>query len=236
MRGFNLISMIVYHFMWDLVYLYHIEIPWYQTTAAYVWQQFISWTFIFLSGFCVFLGKKSMNRGIQVSIGGMIITLTTLLFLKEQVVVFGILTFLGFAMIVVSILRKYLVKIPPVAGFLGSFMLFFLFRNCNRGTLGFETINLMKLPEELYKGYVMSFLGFPDPKFSSTDYFSFFPWIFLFLMGLYLYQYLIVKNNRTLWMRPSIPWIAWIGKYSFFIYLLHQPVLYFILIVVFRNR
>jgi uncharacterized membrane protein len=225
--------MIIYHFIWDLVYLYQIEIPWYQTAAAYVWQQLISWTFIFLSGFCVLLGSKSMKRGIQVSIGGIIITITTLLFLKEQAVVFGILTFLGFAMIVVSLLRKYIVKIPPIQGFLGSFILFFLFRNCNRGTLGFETLTIMKLPKELYDGYVMSFLGFPDPQFSSTDYFSFFPWIFLYMMGVYFYQYIIVKEKRKLWMQPAIPWIAWVGKYSFYIYLVHQPVLYLILTVVF---
>ena len=52
LRGVTLISMIAYHGMWNLVYLFGVQAPWYRGTPGYLWQQSICWTFILLSGFC----------------------------------------------------------------------------------------------------------------------------------------------------------------------------------------
>ena len=53
--------MISYHFLWDLVYLYNADIPWYKSHGAHIWQQSICWTFILLAGFSWHLGKKHMK-------------------------------------------------------------------------------------------------------------------------------------------------------------------------------
>ena len=37
-RGITIIEMISYHFLWDLVYLYNADIPWYKSHGAYIWQ------------------------------------------------------------------------------------------------------------------------------------------------------------------------------------------------------
>ena len=48
-RGLTLISMIVYHFVWDMVYLYGAEWTWFEDST--LWQQSICQTFVILSGF-----------------------------------------------------------------------------------------------------------------------------------------------------------------------------------------
>ena len=51
-RGITIISMIIFHTLWDLVYIYNVDIDWYKGSYGYLWQQGICWTFILLSGFC----------------------------------------------------------------------------------------------------------------------------------------------------------------------------------------
>ena len=63
-RGIVLISMIVYHCSWNLVYIYGVKWPWYHGTGAYVWQQSICWTFLLLSGFCWEMGGQHIERGL----------------------------------------------------------------------------------------------------------------------------------------------------------------------------
>ena len=69
-RGLALINMIAYHACWDLVYMFGMDWKWYKSEAAYVWQQGICWTFIFLSGFCWSMGRHHIKRGFTVFAGG----------------------------------------------------------------------------------------------------------------------------------------------------------------------
>ena len=52
LRGLDLISMMLYHGMWDAVYLFGVVVPWYSAGQGRLWQQSICWVFILLSGFC----------------------------------------------------------------------------------------------------------------------------------------------------------------------------------------
>ena len=232
-RGMVLVSMLLYHFCWDLVYLHGVDFPWYESSAVYVWQQSICWVFILLSGFCWSMGKHPLKRGIIVFLAGAVISLVTLLFLPEERVIFGVLTFLGCSMLITIPLERLLKKIPPIAGLLGSVVLFVLLRNINTGFLGFGDWNICKLPTRLYHGYFMTFLGFPENSFFSTDYVSLFPWYFLFLTGYYTYCML----SKGLWLTKlfenGIPPFTFLGRHSLLIYMLHQPIMYGILWVCF---
>ena len=57
LRGLDLISMMLYHGMWDLVYLFGVSAPWYGSWQGELWQQSICWVFLLLSGFCLPLGR-----------------------------------------------------------------------------------------------------------------------------------------------------------------------------------
>lgn len=43
LRGLDLISMMLYHGMWDLVYLFGVSAPWYGSWQGELWQQSIRW-------------------------------------------------------------------------------------------------------------------------------------------------------------------------------------------------
>ena len=58
LRGFSLVSMILFHACWDLVYLFGYDWLWYKGTPGYLWQQSICWMFILISGFCMGLKQE----------------------------------------------------------------------------------------------------------------------------------------------------------------------------------
>ncbi len=229
-RGIVLLSMIVYHFSWNMVYMYGAKWAWYRSTGAYIWQQSICWTFILLSGFCWSMGKAPLKRGLLVFGSGLLVTAVTLVVMPYNRVVFGVLTCMGSAMLLMIPFDKILKKVAPELGMIGSFALFVLTRDINRGCLGFESFRWISLPESWYRNLFTAYLGMPSIDFYSTDYFSLIPWIFLFLTGYFLYG-LCKKRKILQWeiFQKKLPFFDFLGKHSLIVYLLHQPILYFLL-------
>lgn len=229
LRGLTLISMILYHGMFDLVVLYDVPVPWFFRTPGYLWQQSICWIFILLSGFCWRLGRVPWKRGILISLCGLLITVVTFVFLPSERILFGILSFTGAAMLALIPLTGILQKVQPHAGLLFSALLFFLTRNVNSGYLGFESVVLGEVPNVFYQGLLTAAVGFPAPGFFSGDYFSFIPWIFLYLCGYFLYGILMEKESMKRLLCRRAGFLEWIGRNSLFLYMLHQPLLMLIL-------
>lgn len=226
-RGIVLLSMIAYHFSWNMVYMYGAKWSWYRSTGAYIWQQSICWTFIILSGFCWSMGKHPFKRGLMVFGGGVLVTVVTIAVMPQNRVVFGVLTCIGSCMLLLIPLDKFLKKIPAETGALISFALFVLMRNINRGFLGFESWKLLALPRNLYQNLLTAYVGMPPVSFYSTDYFSLIPWFFLFVTGYFLYG--VCKKYdwlRVEFLQTRIPAVDYLGKRSLLVYLLHQPVIY----------
>ena len=231
LRGLNLISMIAYHALYNLNYLYGHPMKWYRSTPGYIWQQSICWTFIFLSGFCLELGRSDtshqLRRGLLLTFCGLIITLTTVLVMPDSIIIMGVLSFFGLAVLITALLKPALNHIPAALGLISSILLFFLTREVNTGWLGFEHLRILQLPDGLYHSNLMMLLGFPYPGFYSTDYFSVLPWIFLFWSGMYTWKLfsaaglLPVSFLKKCGFRP----LEWIGRHTLLIYMLHQPVL-----------
>lgn len=233
-RGINLVSMIMYHTTWDLVYIFGMNWDWFHTELAYIWQQLICWIFIALSGFCWSLGKKQLKRGIQVFCAGLIVSLVTEIFMPDERVRFGILTCLGASMLLLIPLEKLLKNVPAKVGIVVSSVLFILFRGINDGYIGFENIFvLFELPDSLYHmGDIATFIGFTDKSFWSTDYFSLFPWFFLYLAGYFLYHTMGEKSWKKLQEKKSLGrfW-SFLGKNSLVVYMIHQPIVYGVLLL-----
>ncbi len=225
-RGFLLIHMIAYHGMWDLVYLFGLKAPWYTGSAGYLWQQFICWSFILLSGFCWAMSRSHAKRGLLVFGGGAVVSLVTILLMPQNRILFGILTCIGSCVLLMIIAEKLLKNVPAAAGLGVSFGLFLLLRNIPSGALGFESHVICLLPETLYRDLFTAYLGFPPRGFFSADYFPLFPWFFLFVTGYFLHRITNEKGwNERLFARGQFPLLNWIGRHSLLIYLLHQPIL-----------
>lgn len=225
LRGLTLLSMIAYHGCWDMVYILGADWPWYQSSGAYLWQQSICWTFILLSGFSFSLGRRHWRRGWLVFGCGAVVTAVTLVVMPGQEIWFGVLTLLGSCMLLGALLERPLGRVPAGAGLVLSAALFVLTRSVNRGYLGFEGLCLAALPGELYRNMATAYLGFPFPGFRSTDYFSLVPWLFLFLTGYFLFR----LTGQRLAAAPDLGRCApleALGRRSLLVYMLHQPVLY----------
>lgn len=232
LRGVILLSMIGYHLMWDLVYLYRVECSWYQGIWGYVWQQSICWSFILLSGFCWSFGKKKWKRGLEVLTAGAVITIVSIVVMPQQKVVFGVLTCIGSCMLLMIPMEKLLTHVSSKLGLLGSGMLFLFMRNVNRGFLGFETFQIYKIPKGIYRNIFTTYIGFPSPDFFSTDYFSIIPWVFLFVCGYFLRR-CMTDNQMSIWEKGYCRMLEFFGRYSLPIYMVHQPILYGILTLMF---
>ena len=227
LRGFLLLNMIAYHGLWNLVNLFGVNLPWYNATPGYCWQQFICWSFILLSGFCWSMSRSHVKRGLLVFGGGMAVSLVTGLVMPENRILFGILTCIGSCMLLLTALEKGLRKLPAPMGAALSFALFLLLRNCGSGTLGFEGFAFCPLPAWLYRNDLTAYLGFPHSSFFSTDYFPLLPWFFLFVTGYFLFHAGKARGrNEKLFAKGQLPLLNFLGRNSLLVYLLHQPVLY----------
>ena len=249
LRGITVISMVLFHGMWDAVWIFGLRAPWYTGLPGYIWQQSICWTFILLSGFSFRLGHRPVRRGLQVSALGLLVMAVTNLFMPEDRVVFGVLTCIGACMLLTAAAERIFSAggdrkpeaAPAAAGFVLCAAAFFLTRNVNIGWLGFEGIRLAALPAGLYRNLVTAFFGFPPADFFSTDYFSLIPWWFLYLCGYFLNgkrrqgtvlcPRFLKKETENRPLSPLSPrrLFLWIGRHALLIYALHQPLLMLVL-------
>lgn len=202
LRGLDLVSMMLYHACWDMMFLFGIWMDWYAGMPGRLWQQTICWVFILLSGFCAPFGRHMLRRGVTVFAAGALVTAVTLVFMPGERVIFGVLTFLGTAMLLTDVLEPLLKKVMPAVG--------------------------LALPDAWYANYFTAFFGFPPFDFYSTDYFALLPWLFLFWAGYFLHG--VVGRARMEPLRRSVcPALGWMGRHSLVLYLLHQPVIYGVL-------
>lgn len=229
LRGFDLLNMFVYHALWDLVFLYGLKAEWYTGWLGRLWQQFGCWIFILLSGFCLPFGRRPVQRGAFVFCAGAAVTAVTLLAMPQQPVWFGVLTLLGTAMMLTGGLQPFMRRVPPVLGFGVCMGLFALFYSAGEGWLGIGSWRIF-LPSQLYANYLTAYFGFAPKGFYSSDYFPLLPWVFLFWAGVFLHWAL--GRHRMEPLRRSVcPALGWLGRHSLVAYLLHQPVIYGLLLI-----
>ena len=226
LRGFLLIHMLVYHLLFDLVAFYGWKLPWYTGMPGYLWEQFGCWGFIGISGVSTMLGHHPIRHGLVVLGCGVVVSLVTAVATPADAVHFGVLTFLGCASLLTTLLRPGLDRIPPKVGLALCAVLFVLTKAVPSGGLGLLNFRLLSLPTSWYSFYWLYPVGLPKRLFASSDYFPLIPWIFLFWCGRYLWQLSGSRVARTRAAGCSIQPFTWAGQNSLWIYMLHQPVLY----------
>lgn len=219
-----MISMVAYHAMYDLVAIYGFDVPWYFDTPGHIWQQSICWCFIFISGMCWSFSRSPLKNGIKISICGAVISLVTFFVMPSQMVIMGVLSFLGAAMIIMIPFAAMMAKKPWI-WFAAMAALFVLTKDINQGYLGFEGIRFFGLPEFVYRIPLGVILGFVPLGFYSSDYFSLMPWFFLFSAGHCFWQGMKSNEGFCCLTRHEILLFSTLGKHSLAVYMLHQPVI-----------
>ena len=95
LRGLALLNMLVYHGMYDWVYVFGHPSRWYDIGSAgcHVWQQYICWSFILLSGASFCLGRRQLKNGLLTAGCALILTAVTALVMPSELILFGVLHF-----------------------------------------------------------------------------------------------------------------------------------------------
>lgn len=222
LRGAAVLSMVAFHFCYDLFIVLGRDPDWYERRPVFLWQQSICWCFILVSGYVWRWGRRgAWKRGLLLNLCGVLVTAVTRLAVPEETVWFGVLSFLGCAVLLLIPLEKPLEKLPPALGFALSALLFALLRPLAAGRIGLGPLSLA-VPPALYTP-LLTPLGLPYPGFRSGDYFPLLPWLFLYLAGFYLAPLL---HRSSIWRelaQKKLEPLGWIGRKSLWIYLLHQP-------------
>ncbi len=232
LRGLALVNMVGMHFLYDVNDVFGRNPGWYPRPEVHVWQQYICWSFILIAGFSFEWGRKgNLRRGLVLNLLGFAITAVTWIAVPSEVIWFGILNFMGCAILLTIPAEKALNRLPPAAGFGLCALLFWFFRRVNEGRVGFG----LHVPEVLYRVWALTPLGFPHPAFRSSDYFPLLPWLFLFWCGFYIKRLLECSEVFRRAAKIKIPLLSAIGRRTLWVYLIHQPLLMGICMLIFRE-
>lgn len=228
-RGLALLAMLCYHTLYDLAILFGCRMPWFFTGGMRAFQVSIGVSFVFISGVSAQFSRSPARHGLLVFTVAMGMTLVTALIMPSQLIVFGVLHLLGLCSLLFALIRPIWRRLPWAAGFLVGLLLFLFTYSMPEG---FLLGRLLLLPDSLYQTPWLFWLGLPSSSFSSADYYPLIPWLFLFLSGASLGSWLNTRRRDrinplpAIWVNSHLRPLAWIGRHTLIVYVLHQPILY----------
>ncbi len=234
LRGFLIIFVVLYHLLYDLTVIFPVEIPWMFSPWMNTLRDLFTGTLITISGISCLYSRSNIRRGFKTLGCGLILTAATYFFIPGQIILFGILHFFGCAMILYGLVEKLFSHIPAWIGFPLSVFLFFFTRNIYYGVVGLGGFSFY-MPAFLYGHPLLFPLGFACPGIFSADYYPIIPWVFLFFAGAFLGRFIRAGKAPDFLYRRHFPPLAFVGRHTLFIYMVHQPVLYGILYLIFRG-
>ncbi|MEG0692324.1 MAG: heparan-alpha-glucosaminide N-acetyltransferase [Oscillospiraceae bacterium] len=232
-RGFAIICMVVYHTFYDLVVIFGVDIPLFYTDFINTLVILFAGLFIFISGSACLFSRNNLKRGFLCFMLGMAMTAFTFFFMTDNLDAFGILHMLGINMMLFPLVAPLIKKIPPIFGIIGCLILWAVTYNLSNGYFGFEGIFTLDMPSSLYTTSFLFPLGLPSQSFYSVDYFPLIPWVFCFWAGSFLGVMLKEKKLPEAFYKMHLRPLAFVGRHTLLIYILHQPVVFTILSVVF---
>jgi len=224
LRGFAIINMIFFNYSVTLSYLgiYHLNL-------GLTYAILIASTFIFISGLCLTISysrvknkkpkeiyKKFFLRGLKIFGYGILITIITFLTFPKAFVIFGILHFIGISII----LGQFFLKFKKLNLLLGLLII----------ALGIYLLNFrFDFPWLLW-------LGFVPKNLYTFDYFPILPWFGVTLVGMFFGNILYKDGKRRFKIKDLsnlsvVKLLAFLGRKSLIIYLLHQPLLILFLLI-----
>ncbi|MBQ7288875.1 MAG: DUF1624 domain-containing protein [Clostridia bacterium] len=228
LRGLAVLCMVVFHgiYLYQMLFgdafsdrLYRFFLPAEPFFAAF---------FIFLSGLCCTLSHSNLRRGAKLAVVALLVTVVTLAagkFGLEVAIYFGVLHLLAFCILFCALFHKPLSKIPALLGILLSLVLFLIFYPIESGNL-WLLVTRYPLPAAWYSTDFLFWLGLPKPSFSSADYFPVLPWLFIFLAGFFTGLLCKKRGFPAFFRAKPLPFLGTVGRNALLIYILHQPILY----------
>lgn len=224
LRGIAILLMILFHALYDFNFFagYNFDLHsgiWFYvgrvSALMFIFLVGISLTFSHSRAIEMNMTKKEMyqkyiKRGGKIFSWGLIITFLTWIYLKNGVVVFGILHFIGLSVILAyPFLKLQSHNLPIGVGiiFAGVYLEKFTFN----------------FPWLLW-------LGLKPYNFYTLDYYPLIPWFGVILIGIFIGNSLYTNHTRKFDIRDRTGYLpirlfCMLGRRSLLIYLIHQPIL-----------
>lgn len=230
LRGIAIVMMVTFHLIFDL---YFFGIYSFDVHSGFLWwfARLTASIFIFLVGVSLSISysrtilktnygaqkslfSKYLKRGLKIFGYGLIITVVTWIFVGQGFIIFGILHFIGIAIILeYPFLKRKYINLILGTSFIAA------------------GIYLMSFNFDFYG---LLWLGFTPYNFYTLDYFPLLPWLGVVSLGIFLGNTLYENYTRhfklpDLSKYSLVKASGFLGRHSLIIYLIHQPILLLIL-------
>lgn len=203
-RGIAIALMVIFHLVVDLNDFYGFPLN-YLSGFWYYEGKISAILFMFLAGISSSLNQRTKSHGLKVLAASVLVSAITYLFNREMYVRFGILHFLGTAILLSPILKR----------------LSTLWSLALAGLLILAIPWVDRLTED--SGLLLP-IGVTPASFASMDYYPLIPWLSVFLLGLLAGRQLYAERRSRISPYQN-RLLCKAGRHSLVIYLVHQPVL-----------
>lgn len=210
-RGIALYLMLLYHLLFDFYMFGWMSWEQIMSWPLVLLEKFIAYSFILCAGISATLTRSNAKRGLVTLGAGALVTATS--YIVDAPILFGVLQFLGMAMLIYAAAGKWVRRVPEK---IAPFLWLVLF------------VGTHILTDRVFVNAKWLFwLGFRYPGYISYDHFPILPYIFLFFLGSWAGGRIKQNRDRLLPLDRRAPkWLTLPGRRTLIIYLLHQPVLY----------
>lgn len=214
-RGAAIIGVVLYHIGWDLSFFGYAPADMMFSGPALLFARSLAGSFMFLCGVGLVLahstgidGQRFLRRLLKIVGAALIISIVTYALFPSAFVYFGILhsiavaSLLGLAFLFIPIWTVVLAALTVLVA--GNFV-----------------------ESSAFDGRITAWIGFAVNPPPSNDFVPVFPWFGLTLAGIAAARF-IQSMPRPLPLNPQrFPrWLAWTGRHTLSIYLIHQPILF----------
>ena len=225
LRGIVLLSMIAFHTVYDIHYIYDAGFDWFGGSLQLIWQYSIGWVFVFIAGMSTQFSRHAVKRFVKLLIVAVLISLVTYLAGIDQMVKFGVIHLLAACALFYLIFESFLKKAPLLPAAICTFIIFLIVLPIPQGYIQVLPGVQITLPQALYMHDIFAAFGFPSPSYVDADYYPFIPYIFLYLSGMYTCLYAKKHGFPEFSKYQHAKFLSTIGSHTLPIYLLHQPII-----------
>jgi uncharacterized membrane protein len=205
--------MVAYHFSFDLRYFGFTNWDFYRDSFWLNARTLILSSFLLIAGISQALAQRGrpsparFRRHVgRIALCALAVSAASYLLFPESWIWFGVLH----AIAVSLVLTRPLVHRPALALAFGAAMI----------AAGILYSNAM------FDNRALGWLGFMTAKPRTEDYVPLFPWTGVLLVGICAGQALLRAELRPIAFASRWPrWMAWLGRHSLPIYMVHQPLL-----------
>ena len=217
LRGFAVVQMIVYHFIYDLAYFGWVNLTMTRDQPWVAWRTAIVTQFLLLVGVSLVLRtsfKPSAvyfwKRWTQIAAAALLVSVGSWLVFGQRFIYFGILHFVAAALLLARPLLR--LKAWNIVAGIACIAIGLIYTN------------------EFFNTPPATVVGFMTFKPRTEDYVPLFPWIGVVLIG----AGLAALWQRANWQIPQalVPlndraprWLLFLGTWALTVYLVHQPLL-----------